>query len=109
MVDYIYKAKIWTDTSTVIGVDPAVEAANLADFDDNDDEQRKGVADFDANYRASTIPVGTLEVLATAFTTEWNYDTLKAHVDDVALSWTDIKLITGDIFVDLIVISQVAL
>ena len=95
MVDYIYKVRIWTDTSAVIGVDPAVEAANLADFD--------------ANYRASTIPVGTLEVLATAFTTDWSYDTLKAHVDDVALSWTDIKLITGDIFVDLIVISQVAL
>lgn len=91
MADYLYKATIWFDTTDVLGVDPQVEAARTADFEQN--------------YKADCYEVDDLELMETYFLVEWTYETLKQKIIDTGLDWTDVKMEIGDKFYDLYVLS----
>lgn len=92
MVDYLYKTRIWFDTTDVVGdIDPATEAANTADFE--------------ANYKSQCYPVDDIELLETFFMVEWDYATMKAKIGEEVVAWTDVKLETGDKFYDLYILT----
>lgn len=91
MVEYLYRARIWTDTTNVLGVDPSVEAANKIDFE--------------ANYKASTVAVTDLEVMGTTFLIEKTYANFKPLIDGTNIKWTDIKCETAAIYYDLYLIT----
>ncbi len=91
MADYLYKTRIWFDTTDVIGVDVEKEAADTLDFE--------------TNYKANCYPVNDLELMETYFLVDWTYDQLKQKITDTGLDWTDVKLETADKFYDLYVLS----
>jgi hypothetical protein len=76
MTSYLYKTRIWKDTTNVIGVDPAVEAANKTDFE--------------TNYKSSAIGVSSIEIAETTFITDLTYTEFKAKITG-DITWGDVK------------------
>jgi len=92
MAEYLYHTYIYHTTTDVIGVDPVVEAAK--------------VADFDTNYKSQCILVSDIIPAATTFDINLGYLEFKAKVDGVNILWTDIKYANEEKVYDLYLITN---
>lgn len=77
MADYLYHCYIYHDTSNVIGVVPADEAAK--------------VLDFETNYKSPAVKIDDVVINATTFETVKTYTQFKALIDGVNITWGDVK------------------
>jgi hypothetical protein len=87
MVDYLYKARIWKDTTNVVEVNPTTELANKTEFE--------------TNYKSSTISINNLELMGTTFVILKTYTDFKVLIDGINILWTDVKCENGGNFYDL--------
>lgn len=91
MVTYLYKHRIWTEYTNLIGADDVQEALDKTDFD--------------TNYKSQTLACDDLELQETTVTIYKTYTHFKALITgDIA--WTDVKLETGSNFYDLYLITE---
>lgn len=95
MADYLYIAKIWKDSSAVIGVDPVVE------------EERK--VDFETNYKDSCYRITAVQLLNTVFSSTLEYEVFKTKVDGESVTWADVKIVEDAESYNLYILSPVAL
>jgi hypothetical protein len=82
MADYLYHTYIFHNTTNVIGVDPATEAAN--------------VTDFETNYKTPAVKIDDISIQSTTFESIKTYTQFKALVDGVILTWGDVKYAKED-------------
>jgi len=82
MASYLHKAAIFKLTENVIGID-----VGQNDLDKED---------FETNYKFLAKKIDSLIIAETTFEVEKKYTQLKALVDGVTITWTDIKYIETD-------------
>jgi hypothetical protein len=81
MVNYIYVATIYHDTTNVIGVDEAQELIDDTDFE---------------THRASCIEISQMDIQETSCVLNRTYTQFKSLIDGTDVEWTDVKYITDN-------------
>jgi hypothetical protein len=76
MADYLYHAYVYHDTSDVLGVNPVVEAANTADFENN--------------YKSQAVQIDDIIPGQTTFDIVKTYTQFKALISS-PLTWSDVR------------------
>lgn len=92
MTNYLYMARIMTNTDNCYGFDNAQEALDKTNFDNN--------------YKASCIEVDDLENSETTFLVKLTYEEFKAKIDGTNILWTDVKLEIAGNFYDLYLLTN---
>jgi len=87
MANTLYRARIWFNTSDVIGIDPTEEAAR--------------VADFEANHKSVTVPCDDLENQENLILRTMSYEDFGDLIDGVTFKWNMVLLETAEKFYDL--------
>jgi hypothetical protein len=87
MVNILYRARIWFDTTDVIGVDAAQEAAR--------------VADFETHHKSGTTPCDDLENQENMIVQKMSYEEFDALIDGTTYKWSMVLLETAEKFYDL--------
>ena len=77
MADYLYRTTLYTDTSSVVGINVAQNTTDLADWDNN--------------YEALAELVTSLQIAQTTFTTDKTWTQFKALIDGVNITWANVK------------------
>jgi len=79
MTEYIYKTILYRDTTNVIGLNVTQNNIDLADFE--------------ANYKASSTSVDSIVIMETTFQIDKTYTQFKALVDGATILWSDVRFV----------------
>lgn len=82
MADYLYHCYIYHDINNVLGIVPADEAAN--------------VADFETNYKNQAVKIDDIIINQTTFDTVKTYTQFKSLIDGTTITWGDVKFAKED-------------
>jgi hypothetical protein len=92
MVQYIYRAYIYTQPDGVVGVTPSVENANKTDFENN--------------FKSSALEFSDVDIVETSLIKDLSYTDFKAKIDGTTITWGDVRYEVYPIKYELFVISN---
>jgi hypothetical protein len=81
---YIYKSTIFKTTDNVYGINVTQNNADKADFE--------------ANFKASAVPVDQIDIAETAFIVIKTYTDFKALINGTTILWSDVKYLEDGVY-----------